>query len=274
MGALLGSLSALCIGMSDLFNRRVAQVANVASVAVSLQLFAAITSLVAVAVVDSEFLARDVALGCLAGLGMAVGLACYYGGVVRSSATIVAPIVGTLAAVVPFVFTVVTGDRPSVLAWIGALVALLGLLIITVGGGAVTNIGAGVLWGVMSGGGYGFALSAVIGASSESGAWPAVGQRFVAFLLTVALARMRGMAVVPPIGTRGAALLGGIMSGLASVFFLAGAEFDAPATVVTGSMFPAFAVLIGWLYYSDAVSRRQVIGLIASVIGVAGVVGG
>ncbi len=274
MGALLGSLSALSIGISDLYNRRVALVANVASVTVSLQLLAAVTSVAAVFVVDSTFLVRDVALGGAAGLGMAAGLAGYYGGIVRSSATIVAPIVGTLAAVIPFLFTVATGARPTGLAWAGAGVALAGLLIITTGGGAMKNVGAGVVWGTMSGCGYGFALSAVVGASSESGAWPAVGQRVVAFVLTVALARLAGMATVPPRGTRLWATLGGVASGLSSVFFLAGAEFDAPATVVTASMFPAFAVLIGWLYYGDAVTRRHVVGLAAAIIGVAGVAGG
>jgi len=274
MGALFGTFSAMSIGTSDLFMRRVATTSSVAAVAVSLQLLAALTAGISLLFVESEFFWRDLGLGCLAGLGMAVGLAGYYGGVTRSSATIVSPIVGTLSAVIPFLYAVATGSRPSAIGWAGAGVALLGLLLITMSSGQTSNVRQGVLWGLVAGCGYGFALSAVIGATSESGSWPAIGQRGVAFLLTLLIARSRAMEVVPRRGVRRSALMGGVMSGFASVFFVLGVAQEATAAVVTTSMFPAFAVLIGWLYYSDVVTRRQIIGLGAALIGVAAVAAG
>jgi drug/metabolite transporter (DMT)-like permease len=272
MGALFGTLSAMCIGLSDLFLRRVAVKSSVSAVATALQFFAAIAAAGSMLFIESELLWRDLALGCMAGVGMAVGLASYYGGVTRSSATIVSPIVGTLAAVIPFLYTVATGARPSPIGWGGAVVALVGLVLITMSDGRATNVRAGVLWGTLSGCGYGFSLSSVIGATTESGSWPAIGQRSMAFLITIAVARSRNMQVVPGRGVRRFAVLGGIASGTASVLFLLGAAVEATTTVITASMFPAFTVLIGWLYYNDTVSTRQVAGLLAALLGVAGVV--
>ncbi|MFT7476641.1 MAG: drug/metabolite transporter (DMT)-like permease [Verrucomicrobiales bacterium] len=272
MGALFGTLSAMSIGLSDLFLRRVALKSSISAVVAALQLFAAVAAAGSLLFVESDLLWRDVALGGIAGIGMAVGLASYYSGVTRSSATIVSPIVGTLAAVIPFLYTVATGSRPSPIGWVGAVVALVGLILITMSDGKSTNVRAGVLWGTLAGCGYGFALSSVIGATTESGSWPAIGQRSMAFLLTIAVARSRNMQIVPARGVRRFAILGGIASGTASVFFLLGVAVEATTTVVTASMFPAFTVLIGWSYYNDAVSTRQVAGLMAALLGVAGVV--
>jgi drug/metabolite transporter (DMT)-like permease len=272
MGALFGTLSAMSIGLSDLFLRRVATKSSVSAVATALQLFAALAAAGSLLFVDSDLLWRDLGRGCIAGAGMAVGLASYYSGVTRSSATIVSPIVGTLAAVIPFLYTVATGSRPSTIGWIGAAVALVGLALITMSDGRATNVRAGVLWGTLSGCGYGFALSSMIGATTASGSWPAVGLRSTAFLLTVVAARSLKMELLPGRGVRRFAVVGGAASGCASVLFLLGAAAEATTAVVTASMFPAFTVLIGWLYYNDAVSTRQVAGLIAALFGVAGVV--
>ena len=274
MGALFGSLSALFIGMSDLFNRRVAGVANVVAIAITVQFVAVFVAFGSTFVVDSTFSTRDFALGALGGLGMAVGLGSYYGGVTRSSATVIAPTVGTLGAIIPFFYTVATGSRPSTLAWAGACIAFGGLLLITVSGGAVRGLRSGLMWGILSGCGYGFALSAIISASSESGSWPAVGQRLTAFTLSVGFAIATKTLVVPPRAVRPAMVAGGTMSGMASVTFLVGATSNATAAVITQSMFPAIAVLIGWLYYSDTVSRRQLVGLTAAIVGVAAVAAG
>jgi len=189
----------------------------------------------------------------------------------RSTATVVAPTVGTLAAVIPFFYTIATGARPSILGWVGAAVALLGLLLISIGTDRVEHVRSGLAWGILSGCSYGFALSSVIAASSESGPWPAVGQRGVAFILSVIFAIATRAPLLPPSGVRKPAAAGGLLSGVASVTFLAGAQFNATATVVTSSMFPAFAVLIGWWYYRDEVTSRQLLGMTTALIGVAAV---
>lgn len=274
VGVLFGTLSALCIGLSDLFGRRVVAASSATTTAAVMQLVAAVTSILMLAVIASSWRADDLLRGGLSGFGMAVGLACYYGGIARSSAAVVAPVTATLAAVIPFCYTVVTGTAPSPLAFGGAMVAFVGLVLITIGSDITTRVGLGMAWGLCSGLGYGFGLSVLVDTTSSSGSWPAVSQRLVAFVFLVAVAKANGVGVVPPVGTRVGAVAAGTFAGLASIFFLIGVQSDATEAVVTSSMFPAATVAIGRLFYGDSVGRLQALGVAVVVLGVAAVVGG
>lgn len=272
MGAFWGSLSALFIGFSDLFGRRVVVHSTVLTAAVSMQFVGIFSSLAAIVLVSSEFRWGDVTLGGLSGLGLGTGLACYYGGLSRSSSTVVAPVVATLSAVIPFGYTVVTGDTASALALAGAMVAFVGLAMITAGGTSATRVRTGLLWGLLSGLGYGFGLSVVIEVSADSGAWPAVSQRVAAFVMLGAIAVRTAQPLIPPAGLRVAALWAGAFAGLTTVFYLLGVQANATAAVITASMFPAASVAIGHAFYRDPVSRLQLVGLGVVLAGVAAVV--
>ena len=85
-----------------------------------------------VAFFASEFTSIDMAWGALSGLGMASGLGCYFSGLKNSSATVVSPMVATLAAVIPFCYTIVRGADVSSTAVVGATVAFVGLAHVSV----------------------------------------------------------------------------------------------------------------------------------------------
>ena len=280
MGALFGGLSALFIGISDLFGRRVVASASATTAAAIMQLVAVFTSIATMAFIGSTFGWSDVIIGGFSGLGMGTGLACYYGGIARSSSTVVAPLVATLSAVIPFAYTLLIGAAPSTLAIVGAVVAFGGLILITVGGQDIGDgnhahrIRTGLGWGVASGLGYGFGLTVIINATANSGAWPAVSQRLIAFSLLVVVARFTATPVIPPVGVRVSAVAAGIFAGLTTIAYLIGVQADAAPAVVTASMFPAASVAVGRIVYRDPVSRLQALGIAVVLLGVAGVVGG
>ncbi len=116
MGALLGSLTALAIGVSDMFGRRVTASSSPVTASGVMQLCAALVSLLAITFVASEFRIDDVGLGAASGVGMGLGLTCYFGGLQRSSSAVVAPTVATLSAVIPYLYTLVRGTTPTLLA--------------------------------------------------------------------------------------------------------------------------------------------------------------
>jgi len=275
MGAVFGLLGALFIGISDLFGRRVVAASSATTAAAAMQFVAVFAGLASMAILSSRFGWRDFAIGAASGLGMGTGLACYYGGIARSSSTVVAPLVATLSAIIPFAYAIATGTAPSALAVAGALLAFGGLVLITVGGGGqAIHVPTGLRWGVASGLGYGLGLTVLIEASPESGSWPAVSQRIVAFALLVLVARFHSVPTTPPAGVRSTALLAGVFAGATSIVYLLGIQANAPVAVVTFSMFPAFSVAIGRIFYSDPVSRIQTLGIAVVLAGVAGVVGG
>lgn len=274
MGALLGSLAAITIGFSDILGRRVSDATSPVTAAGVMQLFAGLSSLAAVAFISSELLWGDVVRGAVSGIGMGVGLSCYYGGVERSSSAVVAPLVATLSAVIPYGYTLVTGTSPTTVALVGALVSLAGLLAITLGGTVVGRVHDGLRWGLASGLGYGMGLTVVIDTSSDSGVWPSVSQRVVALALLGGVAVALGAPRSPPPGLRVLTAAAGAVAGLTTVFYIAGVQIDAQPAVVTASMFPAASVLGGWAVYGDEVTRQQVWGIGLVLAGITGVVVG
>lgn len=268
MGIVFGLMTSLSIGLADLFGRRVVNARGPIVAGVVMQFLAIATSLVAVGVVDSAFSTRDFAIGLVSGLGLGVGLWAYFSGLERSSSAVVAPIVATMSAVVPYMYAVARGADPTLPALIGAGVAVAGLVVITMGGGRVDHMAHGVKWGLLSGAGYGIGLSVVIEATDASGSWPAVGQRITAFLLMVVIARVSAIHSLPPSGLRLAAVLAGVLAGCSTIFYLLGVQADATSAVVTASLFPAVSVVVGRMVYDDTVLARQIAGIGAVLAGV------
>ena len=272
MGALLGLLSALMIGLSDLFGRKIVRVAGVVTGSLTLQVAAMSTALLSVVVFGGVFAAHDVLIGGLSGICMGVALGAYYRGITVSSATIVSPVVATLSAIIPFAYAVVRGASPTLLAAIGSLIAIVGLVVITTGGGVVTfSAKRGVWWAVASGVAYGIAFAVVLEATDDAGPWPAVWQRVGGATVLFLAVQHRSGTALPPKGSRVSGLLAGVFAGLCSVAYLAGIRVDASATVITASTFPAASVVVGKLAFDDPVSRRQAVGLVVVLLGVVAV---
>lgn len=268
MAIFFGLLTSLSIGLADLFGRRIVNARGPIVAGAALQLVAIFTSLAALLIVDSAFDITDFAIGLASGLGLGVGLFGYFSGLRNSSSAVVAPIVATMSAVVPFGYAVARGAEPTLIALLGAAVAVGGLVLITMGGGRVEHMGDGIRWGVISGLGYGCGLSVVIEASESSGSWPAVAQRVSALALMLAFARSSSVSVVPPIGLRTAALIAGVFAGGSTIFYLLGVQVNATSAVVTASLFPAVSVVVGRFVYDDDVAPRQVAGLGVVLAGV------
>ncbi len=274
MGVIFGLLSALSIGLSDLFGRRVVNARGPILTGTVMQFVAIFTSLFALVIVSSELIWDDLLVGLLSGLGLGIGLVCYFTGLTHSTSTVVSPVVATLSAVIPFVYTIVRGTSPSLVALLGAIVAFVGLALITAGGGRAAHIAAGVRWGLVSGLGYGFGLSVIIEASDSSGSWPAVTQRVAAFALMLLVAKLRQVNIVPPSGLRFPSIVAGMFAGLSTVLFLLGVEADATSAVVTASLFPVVTVVVGRLVYGDGVKPVQAGGIAVVLVGVIGVATG
>jgi drug/metabolite transporter (DMT)-like permease len=271
MGLVFGLLTSLCIGGSDLFGRRVVIARGPVVTGVVIQFVAIFTALAATLIVPSVFSFGDSLIGLLSGVGLGLGLLWYFTGLIHSSSAVVAPLVATLGAVIPFVYAVGRGASPSVIAVFGAMVALLGLGFITVGGGLGGHVAAGVRWGVASGLAYGVGLSLAIEVSDAAGSWPAMTQRVSAFALMAVVATVAEPEPLPPRRLRVPAVISGVFAGLSTVFFLLGLEADPTSAVVAGSLFPVVTVIVGRFVYGDDVVARQAAGIGLVILGVIGV---
>ena len=272
MGALFGLLTSMSIGTSDLFGRRVVMRCHVLSAMIVFQGSAALVSLAIVPFVPGSFAVDDFGRGLLSGLGLGTGLACYYTSLDRAGSAIAAPIVATLSAVIPFAYTTLRGHDPPLLAIIGAMAAFGGLGLVTAGGTRGTQVWEGTAWAALSGLAYGVGLSVLVDLSESSGAWPGFGQRLTSVTAMASLVAIRRLPALPPPDVLGFAFLTGVASAAATIFYIVGIWFDAPATVVGASMFPVISVLVGRAAYNDPINVRQCIGIAAAVAGVTAVV--
>ena len=272
MGALFGLLTSVSIGTSDLFGRRVVTRCHVLSAMIVFQGAAALVSLAMLPLIPGAFAADDFGRGLASGLGLGAGLALYYTSLDRAGSAVAAPIVATLSAVIPFAYTALRGHDPPLIGIIGAAVAFGGLGLVTAGGTRGRHIAAGTVWATLSGLGYGVGLSVLVDLSESSGAWPGFGQRLTSVALMAAVVAIRGLPALPPPEVMGFALLTGVASAGATIFYIVGIWFDPPATVVGASMFPVMSVIVGRLAYQDSLNARQGLGIVAAVAGVTAVV--
>jgi len=272
MGALLGLLGAFSITGNEIFSRRISsEFSAIAAAAIASLLAAATTVLIAVGI-GGEWVTRDLLLGAVSGIGYGIGLASYLAGLRVSSSAVMGPVVASLFVLLPFTYASAVEGAPPVLGFLGAALVLVGLGFVTMGGGAASNVRAGLLIGIQSGLGYGIGSALLIDIGDSSGQWPIVAQRLAAFATIAGFALLRRQPVFPPRRFFGWALAAGVFGSLSSVFVLLGYGVNATATSVTASLFPASSVAAGRLLFGDAVNRPQVVGLVVVLFGTAAIV--
>lgn len=270
MAAVLGLISALTIGLTDLFGRRVVAAVSPLSASAGIQVFALLGTVVVASVSRSPFERSPLLFGVASGAGMALGLAAYYTGIHRSSATIVAPITATVMTAIPFLYEGLRGTEIRPLAFIGAALAGIGLFLITSGEIDVNNLRAGVGWGLLSAIGYGGATVLFINAAAGDGLWPSAGQRLGSLfcLSVVGVATARSNFTIPRSQLANTAAAGSLTA-LTSLTLLAGLAINAVVATIAVSAFPAFSVIVGRVAYNDSITPRQAIGIALDVVGIA-----
>ncbi|MGB1653311.1 MAG: EamA family transporter, partial [Acidimicrobiales bacterium] len=151
MGALFGLLAALSISTTEFFGRRVTNEVGPIVAASVTSLLAAVTALAIAVVTDGSAIGRDLLLGGASGLGFGVGMSTYLQGVRVSSSAVVGPVSAALTALIPFTYAATVTEAPSALGYVGAGLAITGLMFVTIGGSAATNVAGGLPFGIMSG---------------------------------------------------------------------------------------------------------------------------
>lgn len=271
VAALLGLLGALTIGVSDLFGRRVVAASSALTAGASMQLFATVFVVAVALTTTSPFNLIEFGWGGVSGVGLGLGILGYYSGLVRSTATIVAPTVASLSALVPFAYTAVRGADVSPTQIAGVLTVVGGLVLVTGGSVSGDDLLGGASWGAFSGLGYSLGAIGFVEVGDVVGWWPAVGQRGAAMVLLFAFAVATRVRPLPPRGQVGNGAMVGLFTGLTSLLYLAALEADPTIGVVAISAFPAFSVLIGRTFFGDTVRPTQAAGIALVIAGVAAV---
>ena len=285
MAVTLALLSALAYGVSDF----VAGVLSRRTSAWAIAVVGQASSLVCVAVlalfVSGTPSPTDFAWAALAGVGGGAGSGFLYRGFAAGRISVVAPVSGVGAAVVPVLAGVAAGERPELLVWLGILVALPGIWLVSSSPGEAgastddvqptASVAAGVVDGALAGVSFGVLFAALAQVPDTAGWWPLAVTQAVAIPTVVLLAVVLGAAWVPRGRTvRWAVWMGPLGAVATGAFLLASQRGFLTITGVLASLYPAGTVLLATVVLHEKVHRAQGAGLALCGLAVVLVAGG
>jgi drug/metabolite transporter (DMT)-like permease len=269
MSPFLALLSALTFGSADFLGGIATRKSGRVFPVVVISQVAGLTMVLAVlAVAGGELIRDDIGWAAGGGVAGSIGLVLLYRGLSIGTMSVVAPLSAILTAVVPVAWGLITGERPSAVAFAGIPLALLAIAL--VGGTRPSQFrqGPGMLEGI--GAGVGFGVFFILITNSESTElWTLTFARLASISVIIAVALLSRASLRPAPGS-GWLILGiGTIDTLANLLFLM-AERRGLLTLVSviTALYPASTVLLARIFLHESLSRTQWIGLVLAAVGV------
>jgi drug/metabolite transporter (DMT)-like permease len=223
--------------------------------------------------------ATFVPYAAVAGLSGVCGLVAFYRGLAAGKMSVVAPI-SSMAVLVPVVVGISTGDRPSAIQAVGALIGIVGIVLASREAADETErnrrIAAGVGLALLSGLGFGGFFVAMDIAADDDPLWASLANRATSLLLLLLAVlafrpSVRGLdrRALPTLVT-----LGSLEMGANVAFAFAATEGLLSLTSVLASLYPVVVVVLAWLVLHERLQRSQKAGVACALVGVALIAGG
>jgi drug/metabolite transporter (DMT)-like permease len=178
---------------------------------------------------------------------------------------VVAPLSAVVAAFVPAIVGIATGERPSVIAVAGMAIALPAIWLVSRGGDGTPRRGglsAGGADGLLAGAGFALLFIGLGRVPVGTGLWPLALAQAVSVPIIVALALgTRTSLRLPPRQVSGAAVVG-VLGAAATLLYMfaARAQLLAVAAVLT-SLYPALTIVLARVVLGERISATQGVGL-------------
>ncbi|MPZ53723.1 MAG: EamA family transporter [Acidimicrobiia bacterium] len=269
IAAILALVSALGFGTADFIGGRNSSKTHEMVVIAASQVVGLVLVVVAALTLGGEPTALDLVYGVVGGQFGFFGLIFLYRGIARGDTAVVAPLSAVVGALIPVVVGVLTGSRPGLVTWLGVVVAVPAVALVsgvarlrnrTVTSEALTN-------GLLAGLGFGL-LFAVFGQTSiESGVWPVAASRVGSVVVLAILIRMRGISAKGVSAIYLPILWIGVLDLLGNLGFVLGTQRgDLVLVTMLTSLYPAVTVVLARFVDDHPITRPQTIGLGLAVV--------
>ncbi|MHA7210188.1 EamA family transporter [Arthrobacter sp. MDT1-65] len=268
IGIVLALLAAAGYGAADFLGGLAARRASPWAIALAGQLAGGSALLAAGLSLPGLARPADFAWAVLAGLGGAVGSVFLYRGLARGRMGVVAPVSGVGAALVPVLVGVSLGERLGTPTWIGIVVALPGIYLVSRGARDGTGRPCdGILDGALAGGGFGLLFVALARVPESAGILPLAVNQGVGAVVTLGAATLLRQPWAPDDRTGRRAVGWGAVSGLlgtaGTVAFLGASHSTDLAVIgVLASLYPAATVLLAATVLREPFRLGQGLGLL------------
>jgi drug/metabolite transporter (DMT)-like permease len=216
----------------------------------------------------------ELAWGAFAGAMGVVGLGAFYRALAIGTIGIVGPISAT-GAIVPVVYGLARGERPSVLQGVGIAVAVIGVVVASLeplpdGAGRRITVGAGLA--LLAAVGFGSSILGLNRVSQAGVVWGTLSLRLIvvpilllaALLVRPSTDRLRSRMILPLL------LATGVFDTGANLLYGASARHGLISVVsVLGSLYPVVLVALAYFVLHERIARPQLAGVALALAGVA-----
>ena len=266
MPALLALASAATFGFADFLGGMATRKASVVAATLVTNFAGGILAIVLAILIDGRWSAGAVGWGAFGGAFGLIGLVLLYQGLADGPNRLVSPVSAVVAAIVPIVVGVATGDRPGGLALLGLAIAPVAIFLVA-GGDLKFGESAKrpLLLGLGAGIGFGAFFVFLDFTPADAGAVPLVAARVASLgiLIVAALVRRPDIPSPPAVGV---AAVAGTLDMTANGFFLwSTLEGDLAIVGALVSLFPAPTVLLAVLFLGERLDRKQATGLLLAI---------
>ena len=270
MSQLLSLTTAALYGVADFAGGLASRKMALWGVVAYSQLFGFALLGLAVIVIDAPATdPSDIVLGAVAGILGLLGIASLYAALAQGSMSIVSPITGSLAALIPVIAGLALGEVLSPLQWTGVALAIAAVILVAWDRSAshapASVVGLSVLAAVW------FAAFFIVldQTSPDSGIWPLVAARSVSVPVAFGVALVRRSATPPSRSVLPIVAFAGIADMAANVTILLALQ-SGPLGVsaVIASLYPAFTVLAAIVILKEQPNRLQWLGIGMALIAV------
>jgi len=217
---------------------------------------------------------RDLWWGAAAGVGGALGLVVLYHALARSIVSIVSPAAALTGAVVPLVYGLILGERIGTLGLVGIGLALPAIAALSIEPGDTENApgksARALMYGVLSGLGFGLFFICISRTSETSGLWPLIASRTASIALLVPILFRRRRKTDRTLHAVFPLIVAGVLDMGANITLLLAMRSGLLVIVTTvSSLYPAPTVILARLIFKERISAVRWSGLVLAVIGVA-----
>jgi drug/metabolite transporter (DMT)-like permease len=287
MVVLLGLAAAVLYGGGDFLGGMATRRAHVLSVLMLVETAAVIVSVAVALLSGGPAILSGLTWGFSAGVIGGLGLIIFYVGLAAGPMSVVAPVSGLVATVLPVAVALAEGERPGVGVYAGALLCLVAIVLASSasetdeadeadeadGTGLARpprRVGRAIAYGTASGVSFGLFFLLIRNAGQSGEVWPVAAGRIGELAVVLAAA-----AVLRP-GLRGlrgglplAAVSAGVIDVVANLCYVAATRIGAfGLAVVLASLYPGVTVLLARVVLGERLRWIQRAGLGLAAIGI------
>lgn len=268
---LLALASAAAYGVADVIGGLITRRYSVWTVIFWSTLLGLPVLVVGLLVVDApEVTVRDLAWGAFEGVAGVTAVAILYSTMAGGTMSVVAPISGAVAATVPVLVDVSTGETLSPVQSGGIVLAVAGVLLIGLDRAESRIDRKSILRAVAAGTGFALGLIAFGQTGEASGLWPVAAAVSVIIPLTLVMVLLRAPSPAPPVGDLPVLGLAGVFNAGATVAIALSLQ-RGPLGInsVLVSLYPAVTALVAVVFLKERLSARQAVGITFAMAAVA-----